>query len=116
MSPHALPVPLGDYDLGNCNFRRANGLIEKSLRQLLWIISFELERAAKAARFGSRFTACGGRLIAFGGRHHVVLAQARSHTISPLSFQYRRLRISIGWGNLESSRRRRHSHISDALP
>src|ERR1700687_5232387 len=67
MSPHALPVPLGDYDLGNCNFRRANGLIEKSVRQWLWIISFELGRAAKAARFGSRFTACGGRLIAFGG-------------------------------------------------
>jgi hypothetical protein len=43
MSPHALPVPLGDYDLGNCNFRRANGLIEKSLRRWLWIISFELE-------------------------------------------------------------------------
>jgi hypothetical protein len=31
MSPHVLPVPLGDYDLGNCNFRRANGFIEKGL-------------------------------------------------------------------------------------
>jgi hypothetical protein len=27
-----LPVPLGDYDLGNCNFRPANGFIEKGLR------------------------------------------------------------------------------------
>jgi hypothetical protein len=33
---HVLPVPLGDYDLGNCNFRRANGLIEKSLRQFIF--------------------------------------------------------------------------------
>jgi hypothetical protein len=29
---HVLPVPLVDYDLGNCNFRRANGFIEKGRR------------------------------------------------------------------------------------
>jgi hypothetical protein len=28
---HVLPVPLGDYDLGNCNFRCANEFIEKGL-------------------------------------------------------------------------------------
>jgi hypothetical protein len=27
---HILPVPLGDYDLGNCNFRRANGSSRKA--------------------------------------------------------------------------------------
>jgi hypothetical protein len=85
-------------------FQRANGLLEKSLRQP--------PPKPLDSEAGLPHAVAGFSLL----QHHVVLAQARSHMISSLSCQYRRLRISIGRGNLESSRRRRHSHISDALP